>query len=368
MRRIISKTLLIVLAALLCGNAAAQRRTGAPIQPPPLKRGDKVALISPAYNTSMERIYATAEVLRSWGYKPVIGPNAGQSYLLKFAGTPAQRLADLRWALRDTTIKAIICNRGGYGTLELVDSISDADLTAHPKWIIGFSDVTTLHSLAFGSHLMSIHGTMSIVMGRTGGTDTASVLLHELLSGRIPRYHVPPHPQNRTGKASGILTGGNLCTFVAQISADTDISRYDNMILFIEEVEETVHNVDRMLLILRKRGILERCRGIVVGNFSDYEAEYSFNTVEELIRYRLDDLDIPIMCGFPAGHTRVNLPVVIGAPVTMEVGEEGSTLTFDMRGKQHDIYTEPLYTADTIAPLPKKTPPKPVHKKKKHRR
>ena len=169
-------------------------------RPDYLKAGDKVALISPSYFTPMENVEKTADVLRGWGLVPVIGPNVGKKTDGQYAGTIEERVSDIRWALSDPSIKAIICNRGGYGTIQYIDQLTLAELKAAPKWIVGFSDITTLHGLLARAGVMSIHGTMSSFLAK-GGTDATSTLMRDLLMGRVPRYEVPAHPQNITGRA-----------------------------------------------------------------------------------------------------------------------------------------------------------------------
>lgn len=143
-------------------------------RPAYLQTGDKVALISPSYYTPMENVEKTADVLRSWGLEPVIGPNVGKVVDGRYAGTVAERVSDIRWALSDPSIKAIICNRGGYGTIQLIDQLPLAELKASPKWLVGFSDITTLHGLLSRAGVMSIHGTMSSFLAK-GGTDGATL-------------------------------------------------------------------------------------------------------------------------------------------------------------------------------------------------
>ena len=165
------------------------------VKPAYLKAGDRVALISPSYYTPMENVEKTANVLRGWGLEPVIGPNADKVYAGRYAGTVEERVSDIRWALNDTTIKAIICNRGGYGTIQLIDQIPLAEWGAHPKWLVGFSDISTLHGLLTRAGVMSVHGTMSSFLA-AGGADATSTLMRDLLMGRVPRYEVPAHPHN----------------------------------------------------------------------------------------------------------------------------------------------------------------------------
>lgn len=166
----------------------------------------------------MENVEKTADVLRSWGLEPVVGPNVGKVVDGRYAGTVDERVSDIHWALSDPSIKAVICNRGGYGTIQLIDQLTMAELKASPKWLCGFSDISTLHGLLTRAGVMSIHGTMSSFLAK-GGTDETSTLVRDLLTGRVPRYELPAHPQNITGQASGVLVGGNLCTFTPNLGS-----------------------------------------------------------------------------------------------------------------------------------------------------
>ena len=307
-------------------------------QPEFLKTGDKVALISPSYFTPMENVEKTAEVLRGWGLEPVVGPNVGKVVDGRYAGTVAERVSDIRWALNDPSIKAIICNRGGYGTIQLIDEIQLKELSASPKWIVGFSDITTLHGLWTRAGVMSIHGTMSSFLA-AGGTDKTSTLMRDIMLGKVPRYEVPAHPQNVTGKATGILVGGNICTFAPNLGTQADATLGKDIILFIEEVEESMHNIDRQFNILAMNGVLDRCKGVILGEFTDCGTEFTFENCEEMLRQYLVKYNIPVFCGFPAGHGEVNLPMIMGAPVTIDVRPDGATLQFNMEGQQQTINT-----------------------------
>lgn len=305
-------------------------------QPPYLKAGDRVALISPAYIVSLDDVKKAAEVLRGWGLVPVIGPNVGKEYLGRYAGTTEERVSDLRWALNDTSIKAIICNRGGYGTIHYINEIPLDEWRAHPKWLVGFSDITTLHGLLARAGVMSIHGTMVKFLAH-GGTDKSSLLMRDLLMGTVPCYEVPAHPQNIEGKASGILVGGNLCTLAPNLRSQADATQGEDIILFIEEIEETMRNVDRQFNALILDGILDRCKGVILGEFTDCGNEFTYESIEAMLRKYFEKRNIPVLCGFPAGHEDVNLPLVMGAPVTIDVRSDGSTLKFNIDGQQRTV-------------------------------
>ena len=300
-------------------------------KPDYLKLGDKVALISPSYFTPMENVEKTADVLRSWGLVPVIGPNVGKVVDGRYAGTVSERVSDIRWALDDPSIKAIICNRGGYGTIQL-------ELKGSPKWLVGFSDISTLHGLFTCAGVMSIHGTMSSFLAK-GGTDATSTLMRDLLLGDVPRYELPAHKQNIVGKASGILVGGNICTFVPNLGSQADATRGKDLILFVEEVEESMHNIDRQMRILQMNGVLDRCKGIILGEFTDCGTEFTYESVEAMLNEMLKGYRIPVLCGFPGGHGDVNLPLVMGANVTIDVRNDGATLQFNIEGNQQTVNT-----------------------------
>ncbi len=314
------------------------------VKPDYLKAGDKVALISPSYFTPMENVEKTAAVLRSWGLEPVVGPNVGKVVDGRYAGTVAERVSDIRWALNDPTIKAIICNRGGYGTIQLINQLTLAELKASPKWLVGFSDISTLHGLFTRAGVMSIQGTMSSFLAK-GGTDTTSTLMRDLLLGKVPHYELPAHSQNITGKASGTLVGGNLCTFAPNLGSQADATLGKDLILFVEEVEESMHNIDRQMRILQMNGVLDRCKGIILGEFTDCGNEFTYESVEAMFNKMLKAYNIPVLCGFPGGHGDVNLPLVMGSNVTIDVRTDGATLQFNIDGNQQQVNT-----ADITAP------------------
>lgn len=350
----------LILAAALCLLASCNKETIQPFdngltlnctKPAYLKPGDRVALISPSYYTPMENVEKTAEVLRGWGLEPVIGPNVGKVYAGRYAGTLEERLSDLRWALNDTTVKAIICNRGGYGSIQLIDSMSLAEWGAHPKWLVGFSDISTIHGLLNRAGVMSVHGTMSSFLA-AGGTDESSTLMRDLLMGTVPCYEVPAHPQNIEGHATGVLVGGNICTFAPNLGTQADATAGSNLILFIEEVEESMHNIDRQFNILAMNGVLDRCKGVVLGEFDGCGHEFSYESIEAMLRQYLVKYNIPLLCGFPAGHGNVNLPLVMGAPVTIDVRSDGATLQFNIEGRQQVVRTA---DTDTTASTPLST-------------
>ena len=340
-----------IIITILCffvltpvAEAAGPKKPLKCVAPAYLKPGDKVAIITPSYYSSMETALAAAETLRSWGFEPVIGPNVGKKYLEHYAGTVEERLADLRWALNDPDIKAIICLRGGYSTLHLVEGLPLKELAASPKWLIGYSDITTLLSMEACAGVMSIHGVMgcNITGSESVQGEQSRMLLRDLLKGQVPRYELPAHKENILGRATGTLVGGNLATFVPLLGTQADALNHTDIILFVEEVEETHHNIDRLFNMLKMSGVLERCKGIILGDFTDCKNDVGYESVEAMLRKYIAPYNIPLLCGFPAGHEKVNLPLVMGAPVTLDVRADGATLSFDIPGVQKTVRTEGL--------------------------
>ena len=349
----------IVSVALLaaCGDdnssgasSSISTPLGESVAPAFLKKGDKIALLSPSYFTPDSNIQKTANVIKEWGFKPVIGKNVSRLDAGKYAGTAEERADDFIEALKDTSIKAILCNRGGYGTIQLVDLIDLKTVKDNPKWFIGYSDITTLHAMQTKAGVMSIHGTMSSSIAKTGGKDDNSTLLRDLLKGSVPTYKVPKHEYNQKGTAEGILVGGNMATFVPLVgSSDIDIFTNDGIILFMEEVGESLHNIDRMFNTLELHGVMENVKGVILGDFVESGMDQDFESTEEMLSKYLKKYNIPVLCGFPAGHDDVNLPLIMGAKVKMEVKSDGATLSFDIEGDKKTIETKKLTNVPVLA-------------------
>ena len=331
------------------GSASAIEECTAPAF---LKKGDKVALLSPSYSTPDSNIEKTADVIKEWGFKPVIGKNVGKLDAGKYAGTAEERADDFIAALKDTSIKAILCNRGGYGTIQLVDLIDQQLIKDNPKWLIGFSDITTLHAMQTKAGVMSIHGTMSSFIAESAGKDDNSTLLRDLLKGTVPTYKVPSHKFNQKGHGEGVLMGGNMATFVPLVGAsDIDVFTSDGIILFMEEVGESLHNIDRMFNTLELHGVMENVKGVILGEFVSSGMDQDFESTEEMLSKYLKKYDIPVLCGFPAGHDDLNVPIVMGAKVTLDVDKNGGTVAFDIDGEKKTVNTNKL-TVKTMLSIP----------------
>ena len=312
------------------------------VAPAFLKKGDKIALLSPSYHTPDSNVENTAKVLEDWGFKPVIGNHVGTIYAGKYAGTADERAEDFIDALKDTSIKAILSNRGGYGAIHLIDRVDPKTIKDNPKWLVGFSDISTIHAMETKAGVMSIHGTMSSFIGKTGGTDDNSIFMRDLLMGKVPKYKVPANKLNIKGKAKGVLVGGNMATFVPIVGSAADVFSEDGIILFLEELEETMRNIDRMFSSLELRGVLDNVKGVVLGEFEECGTDLDFDSPEAMLIERLKKYNIPVMAGFPAGHGDINLPIVMGATVTLDVTKDGATLAFDIDGDEVEVETDEI--------------------------
>ena len=300
-------------------------------RPPYLKEGDKVALVSPAYWVPQDALAQAAESIRSWGLQPVIGPHTNNLNVNAYAGTAEERAADLRWALEDDSIKAIICSRGGYGCIHVLNRISQESYLAHPKWLIGHGDITILLHTIVCSGVMCIHGPMAFQIA--GGQEEAATITRDILFGKIPQYEVHSNPYNRCGHAEGILVGGNLSSYSAVTGTRFQLPPKQDIILFIEEVEEPLHNIDRQFYHLRMQMDFERVKGVIFGSFNSIKFDLQFGSVEQMLAAHLSDYDIPVCCGFPVGSNSC-IPMIEGAPCSLDVTTEKSILTFNIDGER----------------------------------
>ena len=309
------------------------------VQPSYLNKGDKVALVSPAYWVPQEALEEAAETIKSWGLIPVIGPHTNSLNVNAFAGTADERAADLLWALDDDAVKAIVCSRGGYGAIHLLNRIPQEHYQQHPKWIIGHGDITILLDSIVGAGVMCIHGPMAFQIASC--QEPASSITHNILFGTLPQYKISANPYNRMGHAEGILVGGNLSSYSSIVGTKFHLSPKQDIILFIEEVEESLHSIDRLFYMLRLQLDFERVKGIIFGTFSSIKYDLQFGSVEQMLIAHLHEYDIPVCCGFPVGSTSC-IPLILGAPCSLDVTTDKAVLTYNIKGdsRPFDIETE----------------------------
>lgn len=328
MRKQVTRLLFSALLTTASLCVEAQQRS---VMPTPLKTGDTIAVISPSSVPDSATVAKGCATLRSWGYVPVVGAHALSSYH-GFAGTADERATDLLWALRNPSIKAIICSRGGDGAVQVLQRIPLKEFRNHPKWIMGFSDVTALHSAEVAAGVMSIHSSMCDGIAMRGERDSVNMILRKLLQGELPTYQAPAHPLNQQGEATGILVGGNFSVFCGLAGSEYDfLNRADEgLILFIEDSDESMTKVDRMLHQLEIRGVLSKLNGIIVGHFSKYKSpENGFADMYEMLHEYLQHYPIPVCYDFPVGHhSGKNYPMVEGCKVNLKVGQDGTLIQF----------------------------------------
>ena len=296
------------------------------IQPPFLKKGDKVALTCPAKKLPHAMTDAIT-LLESWGLEVVLGETMAASYH-QFAGNDALRAADLQRFIADESIKAIFAARGGYGTIRIIDEVDFMPIKEAPKWIIGFSDITVLHTHVFSVFgLQSIHGQMPVAI--PDGTAASLETLRKALFGEEFSYHFSAEKLNREGEAQGILVGGNLALLAAVSGSVSDLN-YDEKILFIEDVGEYLYNIDRMMRTLKRAGKLKNLAGLMVGGFTELkDNEIPFGqTAEEIIFEVVKEYAYPVCFNFPAGHIPNNQALIFGKTLNLAVQKQHTTATY----------------------------------------
>ncbi|MBS1661811.1 MAG: LD-carboxypeptidase [Bacteroidetes bacterium] len=298
-------------------------------RPPYLKPGDTIALTCPAGYMPRENVSICIQTLQQWGYNVEIGNTVGGDSKNYFSGTDDERLNELQRYLDDPDIHAILCGRGGYGLSRIVDRIDFKTFEANPKWVIGFSDVTVLHSHIWANcKIATLHAPMAGAFN-DGGADSDYVQsLRHALAGEAAAYTSPAHPFFRKGKATGRLIGGNLSLLAHLIGTSSDI-KTKGKIFFLEDVGEYLYNVDRMLHQLKRNGKFDNLAGLIIGGFTDLkDTTRPFGaTVEEIIRDVVDEYDYPICFGFPVSHGRENFALKIGVKHTLDVSADAFTLT-----------------------------------------
>ncbi|WP_345950173.1 LD-carboxypeptidase [Mucilaginibacter sp. PAMB04274] len=287
------------------------------ITPPYIQKGDRVAIVCPAKKLPQPMDDAVA-LLQSWGLEVVLGETITADYH-QFAGDDDTRARDLQRFVDDDSTKAIFAARGGYGTVRMIDKVDFSRLKSSPKWLIGFSDITVLHAhIQQNLGMETLHGQMPINI--PDATSTSLETLRKALFGAEVSYQIPAHPLNRSGKAQGILTGGNLAILVSLSGSVSDFD-YEGKILFIEDVGEYLYNIDRLMYTLKRAGKLAKLAGLIVGGFTeikDNDIPFGQNA-QEIIKALVDEYTYPVCFDFPAGHVANNCALIFGREVQLDV-------------------------------------------------
>lgn len=291
------------------------------IVPPFLKPGDKISVVAPARKVRRDEIESAIKILEDWQLVPVLG-----SHLWKeqdqFSANDYERKEDLQKAMDDPEIKAIICARGGYGSVRIIDDLDFSYFNKKPKWLIGFSDITVLHSHVLqNSGIATLHSPMLINFQNI--IPEALLRLRNYLFGDVSSINIQPHHLNKKGIAKGVICGGNLSVLYSLLGSASDIET-SGKILFLEDLDEYLYHIDRMLMALKRAGKLRNVKGVIIGAMTDMKdnAIPFGKTAEEIISEYFIEKNIPVAYNFPAGHFENNNPVFFGKEAKLYVQEK----------------------------------------------
>lgn len=299
------------------------------IFPKSLKKGDKIAVISPAGAVDASQLEKGIEMIKSRGFEPVPGEHLYTKFSngYNYAGTEKERAKDINWALNDKEIKAVWASRGGYGCQHLIQHLKLKNFTENPKWYIGYSDNTVIQSYLMKKGFASIHG-QTIKTSSFGVTDESYDLIFDILTGKKPKYNLKSHPFNKSGNIHGELVGGNLALIYALLGTKYSFD-FKDKILFIEDIGENFYALDRMIMSLELAGVFNKIKGLIVGGMTNMGDEKENQSYEEsfdefaykLISERISKYKFPVVFAFPNGHIKDNRPLLIGAGVKVKVDD-----------------------------------------------
>lgn len=301
------------------------RKEKAIIQPPFLKAGDVIGITCPAGYMPSANIQECVQALQKWGYEVMVGKTVGSKSENYFSGSDEERAAELQAMLDAPEIRAVLCGRGGYGTSRIIDTLDFRAFKKNPKWIIGFSDITVLHAhLNRQLRIASLHAPMAAAFMHGGVRGKYVRSLEETLHGKPAHYRVKKHKLNRSGQASGELIGGNLA-LMAHLIGSPSFPRTEGKILFIEDVGEQLYNIDRMLLQLRRSGMLEHLAGLIVGGFTEMKDTVRpfGKKVYPIIKELIEPYSFPVCFGFPVSHEKTNLTMKVGGYFNLRINSAG---------------------------------------------
>lgn len=300
------------------------------IFPKSLKKGDKIAVISPAGAVETSQLEKGLEMIKSKGFEPVLGKHLYTKFSngYNYAGTEQERIKDINWALNDNEISAIWASRGGYGCQHLIEHLKLKNFVKNPKWYIGYSDNTVIQSYLLKKGFASIHG-QTIKTSSFGVTEKSYDLTFDILKGKTPKYSLQSHQFNKLGNIEGELIGGNLALIYALLGTKYSFD-FKDKILFIEDIGENFYALDRMIMSLELAGVFNKISGLIIGGMTNMGDEKENKSYEEsfdefayqLISDRILKYKFPVAFGFPNGHIKDNQPLIIGGNVKMKVADK----------------------------------------------
>ncbi|MDD3721956.1 MAG: LD-carboxypeptidase [Lutibacter sp.] len=296
------------------------------IQPNYLQKDDTVAIVSTARKISSDKIIPAIKLVEKWGLNVIIGETIGAEEN-QFAASDEKRISDFQQLLNNSKVKAIWCARGGYGTVRLIDKLDFSTFKKHPKWIIGYSDITVLHSHIHNLGIETLHATMPINI--KNNSKQALETLKKSLFGKKLVYEISSFEKNKIGTASSEIVGGNLSVLYSLLGSNSAI-KTDGKILFIEDLDEYLYHIDRMCMNLKRNGYFTHLKGLIVGGMTDMrDNEIPFGkTAEEIILDCVSEYHFPVVFNFPVGHIEDNRALILGRKVTLEVGEIKTKVLF----------------------------------------
>jgi len=295
--------------------------------PPYLTKGDTVGILATARKIDLLPLQPAIKLLESWGLHVVVGKTIGLDNH-QLAGADWQRATDLQEMLDDPKIKAIWCAKGGYGTVRIIDRINFTNFKKKPKWFIGFSDATVLHSHINNMDIATLHALMCISV--PNATPQAIETFRKSLFGEELAYSIPKHAYNKAGKGTGELVGGNLSVMYSIVGSASEVD-YKGKILFIEDLDEYLYHIDRMMMNLERNGYFTNIKGLIIGGMTkmrDNDIPWGHDALQ-IIKDITSECNIPICFNFPAGHIADNRALPFGKVATLEVTITGTKLTFE---------------------------------------
>lgn len=298
------------------------------ITPNRLQKGDAVAIVSTARKISKDELLPALQLLESWGLKAVLGKTIGAEEN-QFAGSDDLRAEDFQTMLDDPNIKAIWCARGGYGTVRIIDKLDFSDFKKNPKWIVGYSDITVLHSQIHNLGVETLHAQMPLEIGKK--TEETRESIRKVLFGEDYSIKIEnTDSRAKLGTFSGELIGGNLSVLYSLCGSESAINT-DEKILFIEDLDEYLYHIDRMMMNLKRNGMLENLRGLIVGGMTQMnDNTIPFGkTAAEIILDAVKDYNYPVCFDFPAGHIPDNRALILGRKISLEIQNSKVTLSFN---------------------------------------
>jgi muramoyltetrapeptide carboxypeptidase len=303
------------------------------IRPSFLKPGDKIGIVAPGRKVTPADIEAAIKKITSWNLEVITAPHLFSNDHSYLAGTDQQRREDYQGMLDDPSVKAIINARGGYGSTRILDQLDFSSFAKNPKWIVGFSDITAIHIKLLSLGFESIHATMPILFSKPESIDSV-MSMKSMLFGDYHAIHATSAPVNKLGKGGGELVGGNLSLVVDSLGTPSEINT-DGKILILEEIDEYLYRIDRMMIHLKRAGKLANLAGLVIGHMTDLlDTELRFGeTYEDIIKSHTREYNYPIAFRFPIGHENPNLAWPHGGKAMLEVSENGAMLFFSKRSE-----------------------------------